>query len=65
MKTKFSSQTNLKLKKLNLPKDIKILEKKRQVKINFIQKNVNQRLFKKIQLLEKSYAKNFYGLKFK
>ena len=28
-------------------------------------KNVNQRLFKKIQLLEKSYAKNFYGLKFK
>ncbi len=62
MKTKFSSQTNLKLKKLNLPKDIKILEKKRQVKINFIKKNVNQRLFKKIQLLEKSYAKNFYGL---
>ncbi len=65
MKTKFSSQTNMKLKKLNLPKDIKILEKKRQVKINFIQRNVDQRLFKKIQLLEKSYAKDFYGLKFK
>ena len=65
MKTEFSSQTNIKLKKLNLPKDIKIMEQKRKIKIDYIQRNTNKKLFKKLKLLEKSYTKNFYGFKFR
>ncbi len=61
LNTNFSSQTYRKLKILKLPSKKINLKKKRDLKINFIKKRVDPRLFKKIEKLEKNYSKNFYG----
>ena len=63
LRTKFSTQTIKKLKKLELPLNIKALEHKRDIRKKIIKKKLDPKLFKELEKLEQNYEKNFYGLR--
>ena len=60
LKTKFSKKTHIFIRREKCPN--KYLKKKINLKINFIKKNVDKKMFEKLFALEKKYKKDLYGL---